>query len=94
MSFRYLGAAQGGEEAAYLSQHAHGQLPGAGLAGAEQQQGQALHGVQHRAMGAAVRQSGAGLEGRTGRVVRDPQRERKNSMKVTFEADSFLFTIR
>ena len=57
----YLSMSQSCEEATYFSQHANRQLPRADLTRAEEQQSQALHRMQHWAMGASFWQSGAWL---------------------------------
>lgn len=59
-SLSHLGLSDGCKQAAYLSEDGHSQFASAGLAGAQQQQGQTLHSVQHRGVRTAIgRQSGA-----------------------------------
>lgn len=59
----HLRLLDGDEEAAYLPQDGDGQPARAQLAGAEQHERQALHGVQHSGVGAAL---GRYLESRAG----------------------------
>lgn len=59
----HLGVSQGREQAADFSQDTDRQLPRADLTRAEEQQSEALDRMEHRAMRAPLRQSGAGLNG-------------------------------